>query len=408
MRLLDFCSITHRGATRRVELFYGNLARIPRKHAVDLLVVSAFPSNYSPTNTSLIGALDRAGLSVEALAQNKFVDLRQEFGCWVSQSVDKRHNFGKILCIESAWRGAPPETTDDIFRALAVNLLSEFANSSIAMPVVGAGNQQYPFSDMLDAILKAAYGWIFRGLSLKCLKIVIYREADIPSALKIFHENKPSSPVGSSIYQFVRSLPRLLYDIPDKLRILHAREHYKTLIYEYGISFKNPIVNTVKATHSLETKPVHVAKDATDFPKSVEHEKQAKNIFISYSHDDTDAAQIIFESLKTSNNFNIFYDRESIPSGSSWLIHVAPALDSADRVVAVYSEKYWKSKNCMLEFAGALTRQSDQDKEILYPIYISDAQIPYIFRHLIHHDCRVRDRSKIVEACANLIKTLNG
>jgi hypothetical protein len=48
---------------------------------VDLLVVSAAPNDYLPTNTSLIGALFEKGLSVAKLAQSKEKDLRDDFAC---------------------------------------------------------------------------------------------------------------------------------------------------------------------------------------------------------------------------------------------------------------------------------------------------------------------------------------
>jgi len=123
MRLLADWSIRHGGATRKVELLQGDLARLPADQSVDVLVVSAFQNDYLPTQGSLIGALDRAGLSVQDLASHKQVDLRQSYSSWLSAPVGKGLNFRHVLCIETGWRHGKSTSraaiTDDLFRALA-------------------------------------------------------------------------------------------------------------------------------------------------------------------------------------------------------------------------------------------------------------------------------------------------
>ena len=74
MKLLDSISIRGR-EHEHVELYQGDLTVLAPTEGFDLLVVSAFPDDYIPTRTSLIGALNRKGLSVARLALIKDIDL---------------------------------------------------------------------------------------------------------------------------------------------------------------------------------------------------------------------------------------------------------------------------------------------------------------------------------------------
>jgi hypothetical protein len=161
------------GRSRRIELFHGDILQLTPRDEIDVLVVSAFPNDYSPTPRSLIGALATEGISVSQLARSKEADLREDFSCWLSRPVRLRERALRILCIESGWRGSPPEIADDLFRALATTPILGFENASVAMPLIGAGDQGYSPALMMTSILKSAVGWFRRGLALKKLRIVV-------------------------------------------------------------------------------------------------------------------------------------------------------------------------------------------------------------------------------------------
>jgi hypothetical protein len=76
MILLEEWRLRQGRSERRIELYRGDLACLPLEHAVDLLVVSAFPNDYAPTARSLIGSLYRNGVSVSKLSLAKAKDLR--------------------------------------------------------------------------------------------------------------------------------------------------------------------------------------------------------------------------------------------------------------------------------------------------------------------------------------------
>ncbi len=175
MKILEVLSVDHQGRSRRIELCAGDLTDLGRKQSVDILVVSAFPDDYTPTEFSLIGALDRKGISLAKLANAKRVDLRTAFSCWLSDDLSEGQQaagFKRILCFEPATRGAPPELIGDIFRSLAPFLMEEYAEATVAMPIVASGDQSWPEEDILAQILDAATHWLAQGLPLQCLKIV--------------------------------------------------------------------------------------------------------------------------------------------------------------------------------------------------------------------------------------------
>lgn len=236
MRLLDTISIRGKEG-KRIELHQGDLTTLRPDEAVDLLVISAFPNDYLPTNTSLIGALYKKGLSVDALAQSKEKDLRHDFSCWLSQEISLQNlglRFRRILCFEPMVRGEPPELVGDIFRALTPILGEKSDISSIAMPIVAAGDQGYPISTMLVPLLEAAIQWMEKGLPLDCIRIVAYSEEQGREAIKIFSQQKTLYHQSESLSQ-----AQVEYDV----FISYARENSKEMeLFEKELIRSHPSI----------------------------------------------------------------------------------------------------------------------------------------------------------------------
>jgi hypothetical protein len=205
------------------------------------------------------------------------------------------------------------------------------------MPLIGAGDQGYPAGQILESILRAAISWFRRGLRIRVLKIVAYSDTTATLAQKKFNEMK-------------------------------AKE-------------------LSAGTGTEATKLFRLRDDLCD-------------LFLSYSHEDAETAQGVVRTLQQSSPaIRVFYDRESLEPGGSWLLHVAASLDSAKRIAALFTPNYWASKYCKDEFAAAMIRQNDTGKDILFPIYFRTAPIPYLFRTVQYTDCREADVSKLGQAC---------
>lgn len=296
----------HSKEGKRIELHQGDLTELSPDEAVDLLVISAFPNDYTPTNTSLVGALNRKGLSVATLAQSKEKDLRDDFSCWFSHKIspfDPGLRFKRILCFEPMAHGEPPELVSDIFRALTP-ILGEINDiSSVAMPIVAAGNQGYAISTMLAPLLEAAIKWMETGLPIYCIKIVAYSENQGKEAAKTFSQRK-------ALYQQTEPSGR-----------------------------SGPL-----STSQIEY-----------------------DVFLSYARENRKEMELFEKELiRAQPNIRIFLDRKNIEIGSPWQPQIFESLDRCRKVVAFFSPDYLKSKVCKEEFNIAWIRCRETEQEILF------------------------------------------
>jgi hypothetical protein len=184
VKLIDTITVRHQGNERHVMLFVGNLASLPEREAVDVLIVSAFPDDYIPTRNSLIGALFRSGVSVAHLAEEKEVDLRRFSSCWLSRLIERTGiHFRRVLCFEPWYRGKAPEVVGDIFRSIVPFTTGSPPISQVAMPLVASGAQGESAEVMLEALTDASLHWLSVGLPLDRIKIVI-RDSDDSESLR--------------------------------------------------------------------------------------------------------------------------------------------------------------------------------------------------------------------------------
>ncbi|MEO1466295.1 MAG: toll/interleukin-1 receptor domain-containing protein [Cyanobacteria bacterium J06633_1] len=337
MKLLDELVIQHNSGEKRIELYHGNLTDMPLEHAVDILVVSAWPNSYEPSLGTVIGSLADKGISVADLATKKVADYRETFSCWMSEEVkssDPGIQFKRILCFEPYSRGEPAEVIGDIFQSLMPFIVGESPAIKVAMSLVATGRQKVPLADILEPLLDAAVHWFEVGLPVEVLKIVEYSElkaAELKGAFSI---------------------------IKKQLKNVHQK---RTESYRY-------------------------------------------DAFISYSHANTDEVLTIVEELQSLKpNIRIFFDRKNLNTGMAWQEEIYEALDDCNKVIAVYSPTYLKSKVCKEEFNIALFRHRDSEQGVLLPIYFQNTELPTYMKVIQFIDLRDKKHDQYKSVCQQLL-----
>lgn len=307
MELLDKLVILgDSGQRRSFELWQGDLTDMPDEEAVDILVVSAFADNYWPVEGTLIGEMDKKGVSVQELAGQKMVDLRTTCSCWLSQPIEPKHsgiNFKQILCFEPLQKGNPTELVGDIFRCLVPFVCGNPPHTSIAMPLVSSGNVGVAVEEMMDALFQAAVKWLEHGLPAERLKLV-----QLPG--------------------------QRVWEMKGAFAIL--KRYYQ-------------------ASKILSKSPEY-------------------DVFISYSHENTDVMTFIKNELtRQAPNIRLFVDQMELEPGAAWQQKIYQSLDSARKVLALYSQPYFKSKNCQEEFNISWVIHRQKPGGLLFPIYLYSA-----------------------------------
>lgn len=131
-------------------------------------------------------------------------------------------------------------------------------------------------------------------------------------------------------------------------------------------------------------------------------------MFISYAHEDVDAAVLIAKELQSLQpGIRIFMDRMSIDIGAAWQPEIFEAIDACRKVLALFSPSYLQSKVCKEEFNIAWVRSREADEDCVFPIFLLSALLPTYMKYRLYVDCREGDENKLRTACSNLLSALS-
>lgn len=407
MLLLSEFNIYRESSNATIQLLQGDLTAIPKEHAADILVISAYPGSYGTWDKkTLIAALDRKGIIVAHLAKDKEIDLTEHMNCWLSKPLTRaqqeQFNFKRILCFEPPSGNGKEKIVANIFRCIN-SFAFDKQNNVIAMPVLASGNQKVPIEKMLPAILDAAIFWLESGLPLDCIKLVLYNDAQVAAALPIF----------------IRAKQQYELKLSAQAGNISAAEAWK--MFELKNQTQPPGTATMVIVESeikeLVAKeiPVPPAAPAPPQPSGSEDEEaeilaaqseaREYDFFISYSHKQTPEVKHFVEALLQKNpQLNIFYDRTSIPAGGLWIKLISDAIQNSKAVICILSPQYSTSDVCWDEFQCAKAKEYRTKQPVIKTInFYNDANLPLIMSIYSYIDCTEGDIEKLKNAVNDLM-----
>jgi hypothetical protein len=167
---LNIIGIETAHGLKTLELALGDLCDIK----CDLLGVSAFKGDYSPKQGTLVGALlTRHQFSLAEASKVPALDLREQFGIWITERLEG-FPFERILCVEMAGRTADPtKAMENFFVGVAVLEAMGQGVATMALPLLGAGNQAFDPEQVATPLLEQASGMLRRS---SCVNRIIFSE----------------------------------------------------------------------------------------------------------------------------------------------------------------------------------------------------------------------------------------
>ncbi len=438
MELLEQINITRAGQGPAViQLLQGDLTALPREHAADILIISAYPGSYIPVEGTLIAALENKGLDVDDLSKHKAIDLREQLGCWLSQPLNAAQqelfNFKKVLCFEP-WHQTTDQATvvGNIFRCINTFAFSE-SNNVIAMPVLASGQQKVSFEKMLPAMLDASIFWMESGLPLNCIKLVLFSDKQAKLALPVFTRAKQQNDLKQAVRDGnitgINALKILETNkkeqLPDEapMQIVVSEINEMAQKEEQGIATiitaapgqavhptipaRPPSAKAFPGEFPLPPPATPVGAQANPSPdaKTAAPANTQYDYFVSYAHKHAAIVDVFVTNLTAANkDLQIFYDKSSIPPGGLWIKQISDAIQKSKKILIFLSPDYSNSPVCWDEFQCAKLVEYNSRQSMIQTIYLyNDTAMPLMMGIYSYIDCREGDQEKLQQIVASLL-----
>lgn len=182
MRYLNRKTVSTPYGDRYISIYVHDVADLDEP--IDIMTISAFYQDYLPLPGTMIGALERIGLSVEKLAQSPEIDLRKLCNVWLSNEItDRSIPIGRIGCIELSSEHMNHTDVKEhgsnivssiqaYFHMLEIVSLSGIKLETIGFPILGAGNQRIDMDLVTVPLLNECFSFLKINSQVQEIKVI--------------------------------------------------------------------------------------------------------------------------------------------------------------------------------------------------------------------------------------------
>jgi hypothetical protein len=158
---------------KSIELYNADICDFPKD--LDCLVFSAFQSSYLPIPNTLIEAIENTfNIICSDLAKKPAIDLRREFDVWVSSDISSK--VKRLACVElNRLNDVIPDypvIINNLFTLFTVMDQLGMKVESIALPVIGTGNQKIKPELIIPSVIEGSIRGLEKIEQLKKVYIV--------------------------------------------------------------------------------------------------------------------------------------------------------------------------------------------------------------------------------------------
>ncbi len=166
----------HVSSGKKLELHRGDITKLD--FPVDLLAVSAFRGSYHPTPGTVMESLYNRGLNVRDLSRNPELDFRENLGIWLSQPTGIKE-ISQLICLEVIGRVFTfHEALHNLFSFLSILETRGKQPKSIAIPLLGTGNQGFDKAEVIPALLDETLRFLQFARTIQEVHFVVFSETD--------------------------------------------------------------------------------------------------------------------------------------------------------------------------------------------------------------------------------------